>query len=222
MSRIGLENPLLTQFIHRLTESYPFHLLPFVSSLIPLIISFFLSSQRRIISIQLSESHLFYLFSLLSLNLSYQSIMPTVLSSQLIILLFLPITVIWRRMLLFLFPIPGYPRRLWSQLPVLTATLPILPLEQLQRQSIPFIHDFGSSFKLVATGITSPLRVTCVAHDGSNFNQILKKDEIRSDCVVQQLFELLNRLLAEKNCESQNPSFQDIHLRIYRVSQIEE
>ena len=112
--------------------------------------------------------------------------------------------------------------RLWSQLPVLTATLPILPLEQPQRQSIPFIHDFGSSFKLVATGITSPLRVTCVAHDGSNFNQILKKDEIRSDCVVQQLFELLNRLLAEKNCESQNPSFQDIHLRIYRVSQIEE
>ena len=93
MSRIGLENPLLTQFIHRLTESYPFHLLPFVSSLIPLIISFFLLSQRRIISIQLSESHLFYLFSLLSLNLSYQSIMPTVLSSQLIILLFLGILV---------------------------------------------------------------------------------------------------------------------------------
>ena len=108
--------------------------------------------------------------------------------------------------------------RLWSQLPVLTATLPILPLDQLQRQSIPFIHDFGSSFKLVATGITSPLHVTCVAHDGSNFYQILKKDEIRSDCVVQQLFELINRLLAEKNCESQNPSFRDIHLRIYRVS----
>ena len=110
--------------------------------------------------------------------------------------------------------------RIWSQLPVLTATLPILPLEQLKRQSIPFIHSFGSSYQLVATGITSPLRVTCVAHDGSNFNQILKNDEIRSDCVVQQLFELLNRLLAEKNIESQNPSYRDIHLRIYRVSLI--
>lgn len=107
--------------------------------------------------------------------------------------------------------------RLWSQLPVLTATLPVLPMEQFQHQPIPYIHDFGSNFKLVATGITAPLRVTCVAQDGSRFHQILKKDEIRSDCVVQQLFELINRLLAEENSESQNFSLRDIHLRVYRV-----
>ena len=142
MSRIGLENPLLTQFIHRLTESYPFHLLPFVSSLIPLIISFFLSSQRRIISIQLSESHLFYLFSLLSLNLSYQSIMPTVLSSQLIILLFLPITVIWRRMLLFLFPIPGYPRLLFDYGLSFLFSQPHYPFSHWNNSNDSLFHSF--------------------------------------------------------------------------------
>ena len=94
----------------------------------------------------------------------------------------------------------------------------LLPLETLVRSEIPRIHDFGSSFQSMATGITNPLRVTCTSSSGEPFVQILKLDEIRSDCVVQQLFELINRLLEEQRThEEQRAVLQSLHLRTYHV-----
>ena len=108
--------------------------------------------------------------------------------------------------------------QLWSTLPVITAFVPVLPLDVLSDSDIPRIHDFGSSFQLMATGITSPLRVTCTSSSGEPFVQILKQDEIRSDCVVQQLFELINRLLEEQRTHNeQRAVLQSLHLRTYHV-----
>lgn len=108
--------------------------------------------------------------------------------------------------------------QLWSTLPVITAFVPVLPLETFVRSEIPRIHDFGSSFQSMATGITNPLRVTCTSSSGEPFVQILKLDEIRSDCVVQQLFELINRLLEEQRThEEQRAVLQSLHLRTYHV-----
>ena len=107
---------------------------------------------------------------------------------------------------------------LWSTLPVITAFVPVLPLETLTRSELPRIHDFGTSFQLMATGITNPLRVTCTSSSGEPFVQILKLDEIRSDCVVQQLFELINRLLEEQRTHNeQRAGLQSLHLRTYHV-----
>ena len=81
--------------------------------------------------------------------------------------------------------------QLWSSIPVLTATLPILAMDALTQSSIPYTGNFGSSFSVMATGITAPRKMSCFSVQGDEYIQVIKRDEIRSDCVVQQLFELL-------------------------------
>ena len=85
---------------------------------------------------------------------------------------------------------------------------------------LPSVWTQRSTLQLwsMATGITNPLRVTCTSSSGEPFVQILKLDEIRSDCVVQQLFELINRLLEEQRThEEQRAVLQSLHLRTYHV-----
>ena len=116
--------------------------------------------------------------------------------------------------------------RQWSVLPILTTTVPVRSLAWLQQHSHHFthIHSFGTTYKRVATGITAPLKLTCIGNDGLAYDQILKQDEIRSDCVIQQLFELINQLLETSalneakgswNREGRSP----IHLRTYQVGE---
>ena len=87
----------------------------------------------------------------------------------------------------------------WACLPVLTASLPVLSAAQLKALPLPTIASFGRDFSVVATGITAPKKVACLSSRGEEYVQLLKRDEIRSDVVVQQLFLLLNDLLAEVN-----------------------
>ena len=52
--------------------------------------------------------------------------------------------------------------------------------------------------------------------------QVLKRDEFRSDVVVQQLFLLLNDLLAEERAAGQDGLLSDqILLRTYKVTALE-
>lgn len=74
----------------------------------------------------------------------------------------------------------------------------------------------------MATGITVPKKLTCYSQSGDSYIQMLKKDEIRSDVVVQQLFLLLNNLLEEEKFNYQ-PSYESLKvnqilLRTYHVN----
>ena len=110
----------------------------------------------------------------------------------------------------------------WSSLPVLTATLPILTLDALTQSSIPYIGNFGSSFSVMATGITAPRKMSCFSVQGDEYIQVIKRDEIRSDCVVQQLFDLLNQLLREVQNDPKlvSKKVDQILLRTYKVVSI--
>lgn len=109
----------------------------------------------------------------------------------------------------------------WKHLPILTISIPILSPSQIQQQRHLFIRDFGSSFSVMATGITLPKRITCVSQTNKEVVQIAKKDEIRSDVVVQQLFELINGLLDEEKRRltsvNQSINLQQILIRTYHV-----
>lgn len=111
--------------------------------------------------------------------------------------------------------------RSWSQIPVLTASLPYQSIQAIQQQSNLFIKHFGSSFSVMTTGITLPKKLSCYSQTGDCYTQMLKKDEIRSDVVVQQLFLLLNSLLEEEKVNYQ-PSHDTLKvnlmvLRTYHV-----
>lgn len=107
----------------------------------------------------------------------------------------------------------------WACLPVLTASLPVLPVAQLQALPLPTIASFGREFMVVATGITAPKKVMCLSSRGEEYVQLLKRDEIRSDVVVQQLFLLLNDLLAEERAAGQDELLsRQILLRTYKVA----
>ena len=109
--------------------------------------------------------------------------------------------------------------RNWSCLPVLTASLPVLPLQQLKSASLPLIASFGKHFSVVATGITAPKKVECASQDGKKFIQLLKRDEIRSDVVIQQLLLLLNDLLLKERVVADQEAVPNaqITLRTYKV-----
>lgn len=107
----------------------------------------------------------------------------------------------------------------WASLPVLTASLPVLPVAQLKALPLPAIASFGRDFSVVATGITAPKKVACMSSRGEEYVQLLKRDEIRSDVVVQQLFLLLNDLLAEERVAGQDELLsRQILLRTYKVA----
>ena len=86
--------------------------------------------------------------------------------------------------------------RNWSCLPVLTASLPVLPLQQLKSASLPLIASFGKHFSVVATGITAPKKVE-----------------------IQQLFLLLNDLLLKERVVADQEAVPNaqITLRTYKV-----
>ncbi|KAM7455657.1 hypothetical protein BLSTO_03591 [Blastocystis sp. subtype 1] len=96
--------------------------------------------------------------------------------------------------------------------------MPVLSATQLKALPLPTIASFGRDFSVVATGITAPKKVACLSSRGEEYVQLLKRDEIRSDVVVQQLFLLLNDLLAEERAAGQDGLLSDqILLRTYKV-----
>lgn len=73
------------------------------------------------------------------------------------------------------------------------------------------IHEFGSSFSLVG-GVNEPKRITCVGTDGKERTQLVKgKDDLRQDAVMQQVFTIMNTLLAK------NKQTSRLHIRTYKV-----
>ena len=110
---------------------------------------------------------------------------------------------------------------MWTQLPILTLSLPVLSLASIQQSTHLFIREFHPTFSVMASGVTQPKKITCISQTGVSYVQIAKLDEIRSDVVVEQLFALINGLLDEekaKNSEAADSvNLHQILLRTYHV-----
>ncbi|KAF5282895.1 hypothetical protein FQR65_LT14172 [Abscondita terminalis] len=58
------------------------------------------------------------------------------------------------------------------------------------------IQSFGKTFENVG-GLNAPKRISCIGNDGITRNQLVKgKDDLRQDAVMQQVFNIMNSLLA--------------------------
>lgn len=112
-------------------------------------------------------------------------------------------------------PFPGALRR---RLLALGAAPPItssLPLDRTAAyKDVPHVVDVGSSVEFVG-GINAPLVVTTVDSNGWRQRQLAKSgnDDLRQDAVMQQTFQLMNRLLDHDPDASQ----RRLRLRTYRV-----
>ena len=100
------------------------------------------------------------------------------------------------------FPIPSAcKKRSLSNLhlvPVITASMPIDPTLTYKEGTFPHFVNFGDTCKLVG-GINQPKLVEALGSDGRVYKQLAKagNDDLRQDAVMQQLFGVVNRLLAD-------------------------
>lgn len=73
------------------------------------------------------------------------------------------------------------------------------------------IHEFGGTFSLVG-GVNAPKRISCLGTDGKMRTQLVKgKDDLRQDAVMQQVFTIMNTLLAK------NKQTHKLLIRTYKV-----
>ena len=81
-------------------------------------------------------------------------------------------------------------------------------------KSIVYITGFDATFTHCG-GINLPKVITCIGSDGKRQKQLVKgKDDLRQDAVMQQVFEMVNKLLKE------NPQTRkrELRIRTYKVS----
>ncbi|KAK5640688.1 hypothetical protein RI129_009235 [Pyrocoelia pectoralis] len=73
------------------------------------------------------------------------------------------------------------------------------------------IHSFSKTFSNVG-GLNAPKKIYCIGTDGVKRNQLVKgKDDLRQDAVMQQVFNIMNGLLA---CNKQT---MDLFIRTYKI-----
>ena len=101
-----------------------------------------------------------------------------------------------------------------TQIPVLTAPLPVDPKCKYPPGSFPYFSHFEEKISLVG-GINEPKLLRCVGSDGRIYKQLAKSgnDDLRQDAVIQQLFGFVNTLL--KQCQSTN--VRNLNIRTYKV-----
>ena len=98
--------------------------------------------------------------------------------------------------------------------PVVTASLPVDPTMRYAEGTFPSFQHFGDTCRLVG-GINCPKLVEAHGSDGVAYKQLAKagNDDLRQDAVMQQLFGVVNRTLAD------DPATRARRLRVgtYRV-----
>ena len=85
-----------------------------------------------------------------------------------------------------------------SLVPIVTAHIPVDPTMRYGNRSFPSFVHFEDTCRLVG-GINQPKLVQAFGSDGIQYKQLAKagNDDLRQDAVMQQLFELVNRLLLD-------------------------
>lgn len=90
-----------------------------------------------------------------------------------------------------------------------TISLPVRPNRNYS--NIIGILEFDSVYSSVG-GVNEPKKIVCKGTDGINRTQLVKgKDDLRQDAVMQQVFTILNTLLAK------NKQTNKLHIRTYKV-----
>jgi serine-protein kinase ATM len=119
--------------------------------------------------------------------------------------------------------IPGGQKHRASSMRILTAVdldavpVPTRPLPLHGYNSAtgagPTVAKFDARTTVLG-GQSTPLLVTCVGSDGHAYPQVVKyADDMRQDAVMEQLFAILNELLASDGASS----VRNLHIRTYRV-----
>ncbi|EAU90455.2 atypical/PIKK/ATM protein kinase [Coprinopsis cinerea okayama7 len=107
-------------------------------------------------------------------------------------------------------PILGLPR-MDGLVPVLTADTPIDPT--LKYENCVWIHKYENVFE-TAGGVNCPKISWCYGTDGVRYKQLFKgNDDMRQDAVMEQVFELVNRILVK----DRETSRRSLRVRSYKV-----
>jgi ataxia telangiectasia mutated family protein len=98
-----------------------------------------------------------------------------------------------------------------EMVPVPTHPLPISP--QGRYEDFVSIVKFATLYKIVG-GINQPKLIECTGSDGKTYMQLVKgKDDLRQDAVMEQVFGVLNVLLAKER----DARIRDLQMRTYKV-----
>lgn len=99
----------------------------------------------------------------------------------------------------------------WSDIPPPTDTLPVRP--DRDYASYPGIARFEPSYRLVG-GVNAPKKTACLGTDGIMRDQLIKgQDDLRQDAVMQQVFRLMNQLLAD----DRETRREELGVRTYKI-----
>ena len=99
----------------------------------------------------------------------------------------------------------------WTDVAVPTDTLPVAP--DGNYSSVSGIAKFIPTYSMVG-GINAPKKMSCAGTDGRLRLQLVKgSDDLRQDCVMEQVFGLLNQLLEQDEDSHQ----QKLSIRTYKV-----
>ena len=99
----------------------------------------------------------------------------------------------------------------WAEVAVPTDTLPVAP--DSNYSSVCGIAKFVDSYSMVG-GVNAPKKISCAGTDGRLRLQLVKgRDDLRQDCVMEQVFGLLNQLLDQDDDSHQ----QKLSIRTYKV-----
>ncbi|GAA5832573.1 hypothetical protein JCM11251_001373 [Rhodosporidiobolus azoricus] len=98
-------------------------------------------------------------------------------------------------------------------IPVTTYDLPVNSDGRYEESDFPHIVAYDDTFT-TAGGVHLPKIMTCRASDGKTYKQLFKgDDDIRQDAVMEQVFELVNRLLDR----DEGGRRRKLRLRTYKV-----
>ncbi|EWM25639.1 serine-protein kinase atm [Nannochloropsis gaditana] len=104
---------------------------------------------------------------------------------------------------------------------VLTKSPPLDPMARYDAEDqawgcsthVVRVERFESRFALAESGLSRPLIIACLGTDGRRYRQVLKADDVRSDAIMMQVFEMMNTLL----CRDPRARRRALHIRTYRV-----
>lgn len=113
---------------------------------------------------------------------------------------------------------PTFPRQLrlthikdFNEVAVPTITIPVST--DGNYKNIETIKSFNNEYAMVG-GVNAPKKLICHSSAGRQLPQLLKgKDDLRQDAVMQQLFNVVNRLLEKDDLTSH----RDLQIRTYKV-----
>ncbi|KAJ1675158.1 hypothetical protein EV182_001817, partial [Spiromyces aspiralis] len=105
-----------------------------------------------------------------------------------------------------------------SEVPVITADLPVIQVGSAADTDVPLITSLESYYQLVG-GINLPKVLRCVDSKGLRHKQLVKnKDDLRQDAVIQQLFGVMNDLFDRQSAAGPGNAYRRrTRVRTYRV-----